>query len=264
MSTRVGSPRPEAGWHDLAMLRPSHALEEGVLESPFLASVARLTHGFTTRTLGSAGPDGDGAPGDIVHRALAHAGTWQCRRVTQVHGAGVADPFAPSDCEADALVGTRPGEMLIIRTADCLPILLVAVASGLPIAVAGIHAGWRGLVAGVIERGVEALAHAAPRARLIAALGPAIGPCCFEVGPELAESFRGMDPSLVRRGRADRSMADLPGAAMLTLARHSVALGPDARPPCTRCRPDVFHSHRADGAAAGRMAALVGIDAARP
>jgi YfiH family protein len=158
-------------------------------------------------------------------------------------------------------VTAEPGELLIIRTADCLPILVAAELFGEPVAVAAIHAGWRGLVAGVIETALARLEQLAPAARLRAALGPAIGPCCFEIGPEVASALaESVGAGVLRPGRGDRSHADLPAAARLLLEMREVRVGEGA-PPCTRCEPERFHSHRAAGSEAGRMAAFIGLDA---
>lgn len=236
------------------------------LSDTALSALPGLRHGFTLRAHGSQpGPRGRlTQQSTALDRVLADDPGWTRRELDQVHGSScrLIGPDLPSSQPAargDALVTAEPGELLVVRTADCLPILVVAELFGEPVAVAAIHAGWRGLVAGVIDAALEHLDHLAPAARVRAAFGPAIGPCCFEIGPEVAEALAAAaGAGVLRAGRGDRSHADLPAAARLLMETREV-LVPSAPPPCTRCDPERFHSHRADGAAAGRMAAFVGL-----
>ena len=166
------------------------------LQEPGLLALPGLTHGFTTREHGSAeGPDSRLARpfgetrSDAVTAALEEAeeAAWRRHELRQVHGRRAVlvtadQPDSPQVREGDALVTAEPGELLVVRTADCLAVLF-----GEPVAVGAVHAGWRGLVAGVLDSALDELARLAPTARLHAALGPAIGPCCFEIGPEAAE-----------------------------------------------------------------------------
>ena len=175
----------------------------------------------------------------------------------QVHGCGVAAAHEPSaDCEADAMVAWGPGQVCAVLTADCLPILLCDRAGT---RVAAVHAGWRGLVAGVIEAAVGHLA--SPPESLLAWLGPAIGPGAFEVGAEVRERFLEWD------GQAEAAftprnqgqwLADLPLLARQRLARLGVR---DVRGEglCTFQDAGRFYSYRRDGAT-GRMASLIWIE----
>jgi hypothetical protein len=118
------------------------------------------------------------------------------------------------------------------------------------------HAGWRGLAAGVVEATVAALA--TEPARLVAWLGPCIGPRAFEVGPEVRAAFVAGDAAAAadfRPGRAGRFMADLPALARRRLAAAGVA-GVHGSGLCTHADPARFYSYRRDGAT-GRMAALI-------
>jgi hypothetical protein len=148
----------------------------------------------------------------------------------QVHGARSRAAFPGSCGDGDALVVTRPGVAALIATADCVPVLIAA-----PGVALAIHAGWRGLVAGVVGAAVAELAE--PR-QASAWIGPAIGPCCYEVGPEVSERF---DADLTR----DRRL-DLWTAAERLLRACGVARV-DRVDLCTRCNPDLFFSHRRDG-----------------
>jgi len=124
-----------------------------------------------------------------------------------------------------------------------------------------VHAGWRGLVAGAIGAAVARLAGLAPDGHsggaLSAWIGPSIGPCCYEVGDEVAEAIASAaGPSAVVRRPEGRPHVDLQAAARLQLAAHGVrAISSLAL--CTRCHPDLLWSYRRDGAAAGRNLAFV-------
>jgi purine-nucleoside/S-methyl-5'-thioadenosine phosphorylase / adenosine deaminase len=144
--------------------------------------------------------------------------------------AGMEDTFG------DALWTAEPGLPMLALSADCLPIAVVTTAGEPKLAV--IHAGWRGLAAGVIEAGVSALGDG-PKAAVV---GPAVGPCCYEVGPEVSELF---DADLTE-GR----MLDLPEAAARALQRAGVETV-DRVALCTSCNPELFFSHRRDGATRG-------------
>ena len=226
-----------------------------------LSVLSGVEHGFTLRA------HGDAALGPQALRAAlgGEVDRWTRREVEQVHG-GVAVlvaagmPATAPRARADALVTAEPGELLIVRTADCLPVLIVGELFDEPVAVGALHVGWRGLVAGVLDRSLDLLERVAPTARLRAAFGPAIGPCCFEIGPEVAEPFAGVAGlGVIRRSEeGDRSRADLPGAARRLLEMREVLVQAES-PPCTRCRPELFHSHRAEGAKAGRMASFIGL-----
>lgn len=185
-------------------------------------------------------------------RALALPG--EPRWLTQVHGTAVAlceaDEPAP---RADAAVARRAGEVCVVMVADCLPILLASRGGE---AVAAVHAGWRGLAAGIVERSVEALS-VAPEA-LLAWLGPCIGPAAFEVGEEVRAAFLAADPAARRHfalNSRGRWWADLEGLARDRLAAAGVR-EVHGGGWCTFSDPERFFSYRRDGAT-GRFAALV-------
>jgi polyphenol oxidase len=177
----------------------------------------------------------------------------------QVHGVAVWVADAPlaagaSAPLADACVVRERGLAAVIQTADCLPILLAAAEGN---EVAAIHAGWRGLAAGVIETTVAQMQ--APAQHLHAWLGPAIGQAAFEVGPEVRAAFLQIDPGsedCFRAGRDDRFHADLYQLArrrLRALGIEKVAGGGW----CTVESDAQFHSFRRDGTASGRMASLI-------
>jgi len=182
----------------------------------------------------------------------------------QVHGTAVADldraePVGAMGLPAggqDAAVTRRSGRVCAILTADCLPVLLAAADGS---AVAAAHAGWRGLAAGVLPATIRALG-VAPE-KLLAWIGPAIGPRHFEVGAEVREALLVLDPggvdSFTPNARG-RFLADLPGLARRQLAALGVGsiCGADE---CTYGHPERYFSHRRDGTC-GRQATLIWLE----
>lgn len=162
-------------------------------------------------------------------------------RVVQVTGAERASDLALQ--EADVLVTRAPDLAVAVRTADCVPLLLEREDGS---AVAAVHAGWRGLVAGVI--GEAAVALGAPEVMLRAYMGPSIGPCCFEVGPEVADQFGG---EVVVAGARPR--VDLRAAARESLSVAGAVLESDTSPACTRCDPRGLPSYRRHGPGAPHL-----------
>ena len=179
--------------------------------------------------------------------------------LAQVHGTAVHDADLPATDGppiADAAVTRTPGVVLAVQSADCLPVLL-ADREGAAIAIA--HAGWRGLAAGVVDNAVRALAIAP--GRVVAWLGPAIGPDAFEVGADVRDAFVAADASAdtaFRPTSHGKWLADLAALARQRLARcgvHDVHGGGV----CTWSTPARFFSYRRDGET-GRMAALLWLE----
>ncbi|HEY0878363.1 MAG TPA: peptidoglycan editing factor PgeF [Zeimonas sp.] len=183
--------------------------------------------------------------GNVVHRVVA------------ARAAGTPDAPEP---RADASVTDVPGVVLAVLTADCLPVLF-ADAKGRVVGAA--HAGWRGLAEGVLERTVSAMRDlATPDARLLAWLGPAIGPGAFEVGDEVRERFCDVDAlaaqAFAAGARRGKWLADLHALARMRLARAGVR-GVTGAARCTVQNAADFYSYRRDGRC-GRMASLVWVD----
>ncbi len=184
--------------------------------------------------------------------------------VRQVHGAGVVQARAdllgqgppearPPLAEADAIVTRQPGLVLAVFTADCVPVLLADPAAGV---VGAVHAGWRGLAAGVVEAGVAAFAGlGADLGASVALVGPAIGPCCYEVGPEVAEAVGERYPAAAATTRKGSLAIDTTAAAVQALERAGVGAVRAAHQ-CTAHQPERFFSYRRDGTT-GRQAGVV-------
>lgn len=171
----------------------------------------------------------------------------------QVHGAELREhaerqeprvyaDVVKSPDEVDAHATADPGLTPLVMVADCLPVALDG-----PGGVAMAHCGWRGLAAGIVARAATAVDAEA------AAVGPGIGPCCYEVGDEVLAEFADLD------GVADGRMLDLSAVARALLERAGVE-ATEISGLCTKCNPDLFYSHRRDGGRTGRQAGLVWMD----
>jgi YfiH family protein len=245
------------------------------------AQLPGATAAFSTRIGGVSEPPFDGLnlgvftddEHDAVvenRRRLATALGFPPDRVAigrQVHGAEIAthtglqvpSPFAEPGspiAEADGHTGAEPDLALLVFVADCVPVALCG-----PGGVAMLHCGWRGLAAGIIERGAAAVG------ATDAAIGPSIGPCCYEVGedvldqltgPKLPPASRKPEPGNRNRpvGAVSGSMLDLPEVARRLLLDAGVERIETAGL-CTSCEPDLFFSHRRDAGRTGRQAGLV-------
>jgi YfiH family protein len=292
------------------------------LESVRLSKLPWLVHAFSTRRGGASHPPCQGLnlgfiesdrPERVEHNRRSFfdslgGGDFAPASVRQVHSShsfvvaraadghlayqlpGVEDslPVADKPPAGDGLMSREPGLLLTIRIADCLPVLLVDPRRR---AVAVVHAGWRGALARVIEKSVGDMRRAFgsdPRT-LIAALGPSIRACCYEVGEEVVQAFHG---SFVDADRFFQPLPPRPDAAtdrhsilflsayppghapehvpaarldLTAVARHQLACA-GVKPAnvlvadyCTACRADLFFSHRREGGQTGRQVAAIGI-----
>ena len=227
--------------------------------------LACADHLFTTRDL-RLGQE-DEADWRTVASALGVAAE-RLLLITQVHRADVAvvrrtrvDPWTRP--EADAIVTDDPQSGVVVRVADCAPILLADPVRGV---VGAVHAGWRGTVHRAAIAAVEALTRefGSDPGDLMAAIGPCLGPCCAEVGSEVVEAFRDSghtEGQLARwftKGPSDRPYFDLwranaeqlESAGVVRRNIHIARL-------CTKTHADVLHSYRADGVRAGRMVGAI-------
>jgi YfiH family protein len=168
----------------------------------------------------------------------------------QVHSSRVRRATPGSRGEpGDGLWTDEPGLPILVMSADCLPIVLVRAAASKP-AVAVLHVGWRGLLAGIIAAGTEALGSAGLRA----AIGPGIGPCCYEVGEEVAAPYRErFGEDVVRERRLDLWTS---AERALRAARVEHV---DRFERCTACEPETFFSHRRDAGRTGRQGVIASV-----
>jgi YfiH family protein len=171
---------------------------------------------------------------------------WQRHGATVRHAdpRGIVTPGTVFE-HCDGLWSDAPAQAMVLLTADCLPIALARTDGDAP-AVGILHAGWRGLLAGVAAAGVQALG-----GQPAAAIGPSIGPCCYEVGEEVATPFReAFGDDVVRDGRLDlwtSAERALRAAGCARVDRYDV---------CTSCNPDLFFSHRRDAGRTGRQGVI--------
>lgn len=196
---------------------------------------------------------GDDAGAVASNRARLAAGLpAEPRWLKQVHGCRVIHlaEWRP-EIEADAAWTDRPGEVVAIQTADCLPILLADRETSV---VAGVHGGWRSLVGGIIAETLSALP--VTGSELVAWIGPGICGPCYQVGGEVREAFRAIDPALLEAFEPDddRWRADLKWMAAHQLREAGVHVFDCGR--CTFEEAGDFYSFRRDGRT-GRMAAVV-------
>ncbi len=185
------------------------------------------------RACASAGADAERAT-----MAWQHHGS----RVAKAEPRGITTPGTQFD-RCDGLWSDEPGQPMMLLTADCLPVA-IARANGAKPALAVLHVGWQGLLRGIVEAGVEAVGGD----RLTAAIGPGIGPCCYEVKDDVAEPFRRrFGEEVVREGRLDlwsSSERALRSAGCEDVERTDL---------CTFCHPELFFSHRRDRGTTGRQ-----------
>ena len=234
-------------WDGPAAYRVSFATRHGgISEGPY----ASLNLGLLTK-------DDSRRVRENRRRLCAHVGADPDRATMshQVHGVRVsrARPTgllneAPRPELRDGAWTDEAGQAMLVLSADCLPIAVCRTA-GAP-ALAAVHAGWQGLLSGIIDNAVAAVAGGS----CAAAVGPGIGPCCYEVGERVAAAFAGAyGPDVVRDRNLDLWLSAeraLHNAGCKTVDRIDI---------CTACNPDRFFSHRRDAGVTGRqgMVALV-------
>ncbi len=280
------------------MLRKSGGLQ--VLQLAPFAKLPWLVHGFSTRTGGTSTCDGEkqlnlsftewDARENVAEnrrrlQAAVGAKDFTLVAMKQIHSA-IIRPFAAvpaTPCQGDASMTKAPCLLLGTQTADCVPILLVDPKKRV---VAAIHAGWRGTLARIAQKTVGRMQfeYGCRPADLLAAIGPSIGPCCYEVGAEFVAKFTaqfadaseyfdeartgdepnplqwlnmkppGHQPSpqnvhldLWKANRSQLLAAGLPANNIFTSAL------------CTACRRDLFFSYRKEGAVSGRMLGVIGV-----
>jgi hypothetical protein len=236
-----------------------------------------VRHAFSTRIGGTSPPPFDSlnlgnpsgcGPRDDYHRIWANysrltlsigCGDEPPLRVHQVHGREVACVEAgkafDTGRKADALVSRDSQRVISVRTADCVPVLLC---SGDGRIVAAVHAGWRGIVAGVIPAAVGQMLQGA--STMLAAIGPCIGSEAFEVGPEVLEAFTHVfaDAAPIARTSDGRATVDLRLAARMQLLSSGLRESNiDSTDRCTVTHRDEFFSHRRERGITGRMAAVI-------
>lgn len=256
---------------------------EGIdlLFSPLLKEQSNLVHAFTTRKGGQTpGPYAGFNLGTLIGGESGRADALQnrqnlCRSLSiqdsriavagQVHSANVEILQDPENIpllkNIDGLVSCRSNLTLMLHFADCVPVIVYDRHKN----VAGIfHAGWRGTAQSIVVRGLEAMQkeYACQPQDMLAAIGPAIGPCCYPVGKDAADQLGATVKSsegLFEHRNADSSVRpDLKGINARQLEEFGVRIeNIDICSYCTACSHDIFYSHRASGGTTGRQGALI-------
>ena len=211
---------------------PYESLNLGVLTDDDPANVVENRR----RTCNEAGADAK-----TVTMAWQHHGA----EVRRAEPRGIVTPGTLFD-RCDGLWSDVPGQGMMLLTADCLPVAIARANGGEP-ALAVLHVGWRGLLAGIVSSGAEAIGGG----ELAATIGPGIGPCCYEVGEEVAEPFRRrFGPEVTPDGKLDLWSATehaLRAAGCTEVERTDL---------CTHCNRELFFSHRRDRGVTGRQGVI--------
>ena len=274
--------------------------KRNVLQVPALAKLRWLTHGFSTAPGGVSELDGakvlnlgftewDSQENVRENRKRFQSALGAPKlpliALKQFHSDVIHlfDSAPAEPCRGDASITNRPGLLLAVQTADCVPILLVDPQKR---AIAAIHAGWRGTLARIVTKTIGALQmHFGTNPRdLIAAIGPSIGPCCYEVGTEVATQFLSQFPDApsyfdeLRTGDEPNPLqwlnmcppghqpppknvlldlrkanqSQLAAAGLLPKNIHTLDL-------CTACRPDLLFSYRKQGPSTGRLMSAIAL-----
>jgi polyphenol oxidase len=248
-----------------------------LLRAPGLLGLGGIVHGFTTRkgggsrgalgTLNLGTTVGDERPvvSDNRQLVLKALGKTDAAFVSlrQVHGDSIVEVtrLASKSIEADALWTRDASAVVAVLTADCVPILMAHESKK---AVAAVHAGWRGTKAKVSGLMVNRLKDAGLAiAGLHVAIGPGIGPCCFEIGADVAAELRaafGEGTPHVRTDERGKLVADLWALNHEALIAAGVPAGNiEQLRRCTFCETDLFFSHRRDQGKTGRQAGVIGL-----
>ncbi len=217
----------------------------------FLAAFTERTGGassapYSSLNLGAQTGDAPATIEENRSRVAAALGVGTLVSVRQVHGTDAlrVDDSAPApdtaDAEADALLTSIRSIPLAVTVADCVPLALASAHEG---RLAAVHVGWRGLAQGIVQRIARLFADPG---EVVAAIGPAIGPCHYEVGPEVVMAVsRGAGEAVRTNGPGDRSRLDLGGTIEGALRREGLK-EMDRAGECTACEPLRFFSHRRD------------------
>lgn len=242
------------------ILRPVLAAGDGRLVCALSTRLGGVSAGSFGMNLSFSVGDDPAAVRENRRRFFAAAGVPQERVVfqKQVHGAAVRPVDVPGTIEAtDGICTATPDLYLCVTVADCVPVFLYDPAAP---AIGVVHAGWRGTVAGIVKHGVEVMIRelGAQPARIKAYIGPSAGVCCYIVGDEVSsrlptacvvETPRGRAADLKRANRGLLEEAGIPPGSIIVDAA------------CTICGSDLYHSHRREGVASGRMMGVIGLRA---
>lgn len=255
-----------------------------VIQSPLLNRVERLVHAFTTRHGGNTPapldsfnlarhwPTEESRADAMVNRKILCAALGLDETQLTVPGQqhttnifvlkqgaekGLALP------NFDGVATNAPSHPILLHFADCTPVMLVDPTKGV---LCVMHAGWRGTAGGIVKKGVQLLREefGCNPADMVAAVGPAIGACCYETGEEVADALGQTitdveaRQQVLQRGPSGKPFPDLKAVNAVQLYESGVG-EVDITAWCTACRPDLFYSHRQSGGKTGRQGALASL-----
>jgi len=271
-----------------------------ILQVPALANLPWLIHGFSTKPGGVSNQDADkvlnlgftewDSKENVLenrHRFQSALGATDLKLISlkQIHSDVIhlLDAAPAEPCRGDACATNRPGLLLGVQTADCVPILLVDPKKR---AIAAVHAGWRGTLQRIVTKaiGKMQMQYKSNPADLLAAIGPSIGGCCYEVGTEVATQFlsqfaeapdwfdefrTGDEPNPIQwLNMMPPGHQPPPKNVLLDLrkANRAQLVGAGLRAPnicvtdlCTACRRDLLFSYRKEGPQSGRLLSVIGM-----
>lgn len=229
-----------------------------ILRSVLLDQLGGTLYGFTTRALGASYEEIAKQMG-VSSESLMTLKQIHSNQVVAISHKGPEIFLWRDQKEGDALVTNQPGILVGVKTADCVPLLIY---DPIQKVVAAVHAGWRGLVAGILESSLNQMRlFGSAYEDLVVIMGPALCGFCFEVGPQVVKTFKhrfGLDFT-VRPGKGDRSSIDLREACRLILEeQHLSGNRIEFLPYCTACQPERFFSYR-KGDQTGRQLSFIGL-----
>jgi YfiH family protein len=262
-------------------MKQSKAGKIHYMEPELFSAAGVSVHGFTTRHEGVSRPPYNSlnlgtstldSPHNVEgnRHILAHAFGCRSERfvaVTQVHGVDLLVIDSPNPdythfqrLECDGIVTSQAGVMIGVSVADCVPVLLLDPEKRV---VAALHAGWKGTAGNIAGKGVEALVtlFGSDPARILAAIGPAIGPCCYEVDAPVIEAFRqngGGYERFAAPAGTDSWRLDMPFAVAAQLQESGVLPEHvENSGACVSCTPELFFSYRRDNGDTGRQMGFI-------
>lgn len=249
-----------------------------LLTSPLLSESSALIHAFTTRLGGSSteplewfnlgrhwSTDESRQDATINRSKLCNALKLNFNRLVvpgQVHSTRIAWVSEPENAaDIDGVATVTPDTPILLHYADCVPIIIFEKELS---AVCILHAGWKGTAGGIATKGVSLLKQVlgTESSNIVAAVGPAIGPCCYPVGDDVAQklkdSVQNADGLIsIEQGRPHPDLKAINAMQLLEAGVSAV----DVSAYCTACRPDLFYSHRQSAGKTGRQGAIAGIRA---
>ena len=262
-------------------MKSAKAAKVHYLEPELFTAAGVSSHGFTTRHEGVSRPPYNSlnlgtttldAPHNVEGNRHLFTHAFGCRpgrfvAVTQVHGVDLLVIDSPNPdylhfqrLECDGIITNQPEVMIAVSVADCVPVLLLDPEKKV---VAALHAGWKGTAGNISGKGVEAMVSlfGSDPARILAAIGPAISPCCYEVDAPVLEAFRNQGGGYERFATPagdGRWRLDMPAATVAQLRDSGLSeANIEVAAQCVSCTPELYFSYRRDNGDTGRQMGFI-------